>query len=78
MLGLAMDYRFVIILMRVDTRGLGTPASHHNIFDSEKLNSQMFLVLMVGFEPQVFGSWVRHYQVSLLGDEVAQLVERRT
>ena len=38
-------------------RRLGTPTSQH-IFDSEKL-SQIFLVLLTGFEPRVFGSRVR-------------------
>ena len=43
----------------VYTRGLGTPtASQHNIFYSENL-SQLFFVLLTGFEPQVFGSRVR-------------------
>ena len=43
----------------VYTRGLGMPtASQHNIFDSEKL-LQIFLVLMTGFKPGSFGSWVR-------------------
>ena len=42
----------------VYTRQLGTPtASQHNIFDPEKL-LQMFLVLLTGFEYQVFGSRV--------------------
>ena len=42
----------------VYTQGLGTP-SQHTIFDSEKL-SQIFLVLLMGFESRVFGSWVPH------------------
>ena len=45
---------YMLILMRA----LGTlTASQHNIFDSEKL-SQILLVLLMGFEPQVFGSRV--------------------
>ena len=43
----------------VYTLGLGTPTmNQHNIFDSEKL-SLIFLVLLIGFQPRVFGSWVR-------------------
>ena len=39
-------------------RGLGTPTSQDNIFYSEKL-SPIFLVLLAGFKPWVFGSRVR-------------------
>ena len=40
-------------------RVLGTPtASQHNILTRNKL-SQLFLVLLTGFEPRVFGSCVR-------------------
>ena len=43
---------------------VGPPTSENN-FDSEKL-LQIFLVLLMqtGFEPRVFGSRVRHYQLS--------------
>ena len=42
----------------VYTRELGTPTvSQHSIFDSEKV-SQIFLVLLTGFDSQVFGSRV--------------------
>ena len=38
-------------------RELGTPTTNgHNILDSEKLSQFVFLVLLVGFEPRVFGS----------------------
>ena len=45
--------------VRICTRGVGgTPtASQHDNFDSEKL-SQIALVLLTGFEPRIFGSWV--------------------
>ena len=40
------------------TQRLGTQTmSQHNIFDSEKL-SQIFVMLLIGFEPRVFGSQV--------------------
>ena len=42
----------------VYTRGLGTPTTIEDIFDSEKL-SQIVLVLPAGFEPRVVKSRVR-------------------
>ena len=48
---------------------LGTlTASQHNIFDPEKL-SQIFPVLLMGFEPRVIESWVRR-STSLPGQTV--------
>ena len=45
----------------IDSRGMDTPTmSQYNIFYLEKL-SQIFLVLLRGFEPQVFGSRVQCY-----------------
>ena len=41
----------------------GILMSQHNIFDLEKL-THLFLVLLAGFEPLVFGSRVRLYQLS--------------
>ena len=43
----------------VYTRGLGTPTTRqHNIFDSEKLQ-QLLLVVLTGFEPRVSASRFR-------------------
>ena len=60
-----MSYRIFNVRMwsflcvRIHTRGLSTQtASQHNIFDSEKLNNKN-IVLLTGFEPQSFASWVR-------------------
>ena len=51
---------YVIFRMRAYTHGgLGSPTTCQHIFASEKL-SQIFLALLTGFEPPVFGSQVRH------------------
>ena len=43
------------------TRGLSTlTMSQHNIFHTVKLSQIFLLVLLMGFEPRVFGSRVRH------------------
>ena len=60
-----IDYRIFnvrtwsLLCVRIHAGVLDTSAAiQHNIFDSEKL-SQIFLVLMMGFEPRVFVSRVR-------------------
>ena len=55
----------MVFRMRAYTHGggLGTPtASHHNLFDLEKLPKnpkKVFVVLLTGFEPSTFGSSVQ-------------------
>ena len=49
----------------VYTKGLDTQTvSQHNISDSEKV-SQIFLVLLTGIEPRVFGFWVQRSSYQL-------------
>ena len=61
----------------VYTRGLGTPtAIQHYIFYSEKTDNCL-CVLLTGFEPPVFGSWVRrstHWATPSPGVMAAQVM----